>query len=133
MLQEVPTGRDQKGPRKFPDERFDDGLRVAALPLDTTIGSLVVELDESDAFRRIFAARRLGWFGPTAAQAVPALIESLKNNSLRQDGCVLQRLHSQRSKPSLLTPAPLRIRRFCTALLKISRDILFANLQVLYL
>jgi len=102
MLQKYRPGIDQRGLDHFADaalawglpfwdeqprlrERYVDGLRVAALPLDTTVASLVVELEGSDTFRRMFAAKRLGWFGPAAAQAVPALIEALKNEYVRRE------------------------------------------------
>jgi adenylate cyclase len=94
----------QKGLENFPDaytfpfswdyehastrERLYDGLRVAALPLDITVASLLVELDGSNFFGRQFATKRLGWFGPAAAQAVPALIEALRDKNLRKEAIV---------------------------------------------
>ena len=58
-------------------ERLYDGLRVASLPPDVTVSSLLSELQQDSPFRRQVAAKQLGWFGPAAAAAVPALIEAL--------------------------------------------------------
>jgi adenylate cyclase len=104
MLVKFRPGVDQRGLENFPDtytfpvqwdrehaslrERLYDGLRVAALPLDVTVASLLAELEGSNPFNRVFAARRLGWFGSAAAQAVPALIDALKDEYLRQEAIV---------------------------------------------
>jgi adenylate cyclase len=66
-------------------ERLFDGLRLAALPTAVTVQSLVDTLQSGNAFEQITAIKRLGWFGPTAEQAVPALIEALKNKTLEKD------------------------------------------------
>ena len=100
MLLKFRPGVDQKGLENLPDtlpprfnweyehasvqERLNDGLRVAALPLDVTVSSLEAELGAGNAISRLYAAKRLGWFGSAAAQAVPALVESLKVEYLRQ-------------------------------------------------
>jgi HEAT repeat protein len=51
-----------------------DGLRVAVLPLDTTVSSLLGELKASS---QLDVIQTLGWFGPSAAVAVPDLIKAL--------------------------------------------------------
>jgi TolB-like protein/Flp pilus assembly protein TadD len=58
-------------------ERLIDGLRVAVLPLDTTVSSLLGELKVDSRLDRAGVIRTLGWFGPSAAVAVPDLIEAL--------------------------------------------------------
>ncbi|MFO0990693.1 MAG: adenylate/guanylate cyclase domain-containing protein [Hyphomicrobiales bacterium] len=101
MLQKFRPGIDQKGLENFPDsytfpfhwdneyasvrERLYDGLRVAALPLTITVASLKMELNTGNPFARLIAAKRLGWFGPAAADAVPSLIEALKNENIRSE------------------------------------------------
>jgi TolB-like protein/tetratricopeptide (TPR) repeat protein len=66
-------------------ERLNDGVRVAALPLDVTVASLKAELGTGNPISKLYAAKRLGWFGPAAAQAVPALVEALKVENLRRE------------------------------------------------
>ena len=101
MLLRFRPGVDQKGLENLSDaytfpfnwdyeyarvrERLYDGLRVAALPLDVTVSSLEAELGAGNPFSQLFATKRLGWFGPAAAQAVPALIEALKVEYLRRE------------------------------------------------
>ena len=65
--------------------RLNDGVRIAALPLDVTVASLEAELETGNPFSQLYATRRLGWFGPAAAQAVPALVEALKVEHLRRE------------------------------------------------
>jgi len=101
MLLKFRPGVDQKGLENLPDtlpfsfkwdyehasvrERLYDGLRIAALPLDVTVTSLEAELGTGNPFSQQYAAKRLGWFGPAAVQAVPALVEALKVEHLRRD------------------------------------------------
>jgi TolB-like protein/class 3 adenylate cyclase/tetratricopeptide (TPR) repeat protein len=101
MLLKFRPGVDQKGLENLPDtlpprlnweyehasvqERLYDGLRVAALPLDVTVSSLEAELGAGNPISQLFATKRLGWFGPAAAQAVPALVEALKVEHLRRE------------------------------------------------
>jgi TolB-like protein/class 3 adenylate cyclase/Flp pilus assembly protein TadD len=103
MLLKFRPGADQKKLENLPDtlpsrfkfkwdhehasvqERLYDGLRVAALPLDVTVSSLEAELGAGNPISQLFATRRLGWFGPAAAQAVPALVEALKVEYLRRE------------------------------------------------
>ncbi|APG93492.1 adenylate/guanylate cyclase domain-containing protein [Sinorhizobium americanum] len=66
-------------------ERLLDGIRVAALPLDVTVSSLTAELKQDDAADRRIAAKRLGWFGPSAAEAVPALVMLLGEDGVREE------------------------------------------------
>jgi adenylate cyclase len=66
-------------------ERLYDGLRIASLPLDVTVSSLLAELKGKDPFGRQLIVQRLGWFGSTAAQAVPALIELLGDEVVRME------------------------------------------------
>ncbi|MGX5842430.1 adenylate/guanylate cyclase domain-containing protein [Mesorhizobium sp. ArgA1] len=101
MLLKFRPGVDQKGLENLPDtlhlsfkwdhehasvrERLNDGVRIAALPLDVTVPSLEAELGTGNPFSQQYAAKRLGWFGPAAAQAVPALVEALKVEYLRRE------------------------------------------------
>ncbi|TIW41176.1 MAG: hypothetical protein E5V71_11730, partial [Mesorhizobium sp.] len=94
ILLKFRPGLDQKGLENLPDtlhlsfkwdyehasvrERLNDGVRIAALPLDVTVTSLEAELETGNPFSQQYAAKRLGWFGPAALQAVPALVEALK-------------------------------------------------------
>jgi adenylate cyclase len=104
MLLKFRPGVGQKGLENLPDslhlsfkweyehesvrERLNDGVRVAALPLEVTVTSLEAALKSGDPFSQQYAARRLGWFGPAALQAVPALVEALKVEYLRRDAIV---------------------------------------------
>jgi TolB-like protein/class 3 adenylate cyclase/tetratricopeptide (TPR) repeat protein len=101
MLLKFRPGVDQRGLENLPDtlhlsfkwdhehasvpERLNDGVRVAALPLDVTVTSLEAELETGNPISQLYAAKRLGWFGPAAAQAVPALVEALKVEHLRRE------------------------------------------------
>ena len=101
MLLKFRPGVGQKGLENLPDtlhlsfkwdyehasvrERLNDGVRIAALPLDVTVTSLEAELETGNPFSQQYAAKRLGWFGPAAAQAVPALVEALKVEYLRRE------------------------------------------------
>jgi TolB-like protein/class 3 adenylate cyclase/Flp pilus assembly protein TadD len=60
-------------------ERLLDGLRLAALPLDVTVLTLTTELKLGNSLQKRVTAKRLGWFGPAAAEAVPALMDVLKD------------------------------------------------------
>ncbi|WP_354316770.1 tetratricopeptide repeat protein [Sinorhizobium fredii] len=66
-------------------ERLLDGVRAAALPLDMTVSSLTAELKLGDPASRRIAAKRLGWFGPAAAEAVPALVVLLEDVRVREE------------------------------------------------
>lgn len=66
-------------------ERLLDGVRLAALPLDVTVSSLTAELKRGDAASRRIAAKRLGWFGPSAAESVPALVMLLEDVEVREE------------------------------------------------
>jgi len=57
--------------------RFIDGLLIAGLPLDVTVESLAWSLRNENVTTRKRAALYLSRFGPSAAEAVPALIEAL--------------------------------------------------------
>jgi hypothetical protein len=101
MLLKFRPGLNQKGLENLPDtlhlsfkwdheharirERLNDGVRVAALPLDVTVASLEAELGTGNPFSQQYATKRLGWFGAAAAQAVPALVEALKVEYLRRE------------------------------------------------
>ncbi|MEK1853687.1 MAG: adenylate/guanylate cyclase domain-containing protein [Phyllobacterium sp.] len=66
-------------------ERLLDGVRAAALPLDVTVSSLTAELKRGDPISRQIAAKRLGWFGPSASEAVPALVMLLGDGGVREE------------------------------------------------
>ncbi|MBB6412444.1 adenylate/guanylate cyclase domain-containing protein [Mesorhizobium sangaii] len=101
MLLKFRPGLDQKGLENLPDtlplsfkwdyehtsvpERLNDGVRIAALPLVVTVTSLETELETGGPISQLYAVKRLGWFGPAALQAVPALIEALKVEYLRRE------------------------------------------------
>jgi tetratricopeptide (TPR) repeat protein len=59
------------------ETRLRDGLFIAGLPLDVTIDSSIEALQHEDTAVRKRAAKTLGWFGPMAVEAVPALINAL--------------------------------------------------------
>lgn len=59
------------------ETRLRDGLFIAGLPLNVTIDSSIEALQHEDADVRKRAAKTLGWFGPMAVEAVPALINAL--------------------------------------------------------
>lgn len=62
-------------------DKLDDGMIIAALPLDITVPELANALQRDGAFERARAARALGRFGPQAADAVPALMRALDDPS----------------------------------------------------
>ncbi|MEI3856250.1 MULTISPECIES: adenylate/guanylate cyclase domain-containing protein [unclassified Ensifer] len=66
-------------------ERLLDGVRAAALPPDVTVSSLTAELKRGDPASRQIAAKRLGWFGPAAAESVPALVMLLGDGVVREE------------------------------------------------
>jgi adenylate cyclase len=66
-------------------ERLLDGLHIAGLPLEITFSTLMTDMMSDDPFRRRIAAKRLGWFGPAAAPAVPALVAALQDEIVRQE------------------------------------------------
>jgi TolB-like protein/class 3 adenylate cyclase/Tfp pilus assembly protein PilF len=80
-----------KFPYKWSDAHQDvrvrlyDGLRLTSLPLEVTVPTLVAQLETGGPFERIAAAKKLGWFGPAASEAVPALIAALNIEYLRQE------------------------------------------------
>jgi TolB-like protein/thioredoxin-like negative regulator of GroEL len=63
-------------------KRLGDGLKLAALPLQTTVRSLIDDLSAQNASDRAAAAATLGLFGPQAVEAVPALITALADGKL---------------------------------------------------
>ena len=58
-------------------DRLIDGLYIAGLPLEATVLSLADTLQHGDLSERRLAVQALGRFGSAAADAVPALIETL--------------------------------------------------------
>lgn len=64
-------------------ERLLDG--AAALSLHVTVSSLTADLKRGDPGSRRIAAKRLGWFGTSAAEAVPALIVLLGDVGVREE------------------------------------------------
>ena len=60
---------------------LDDGLWVAALPLDITVASLAATLQKIEGADRIALVREIGQFGPAAGEAVPALINALADQN----------------------------------------------------
>jgi len=82
-------------------ERLLDGVRAAALPLDVTVSSLAAELKRDDPAGRWIAAKRLGWFGPSAAEAVPALVMLLEDGSVREEAVRSLRKIGPGAKPAI--------------------------------
>ena len=76
--------------QRFLRNRLLDGLRLAALPLDATAPSLIASLEGKPPLEQIKAIRQVGWFGPSAAAVVPALIELLGNEqkALRKEAAI---------------------------------------------
>ena len=62
-------------------KRLIDGLRLAALPPETTVASLRADLSRGDAIDQRRAARSLSLFGRDAAPAVPELTAALASPS----------------------------------------------------
>jgi tetratricopeptide (TPR) repeat protein len=60
-----------------------DGLTIATLPIDITVASLIVEMEQENYLRRLEAIRTLGKFGPQAAEAVPELVDLLNDEAVR--------------------------------------------------
>ena len=52
--------------------------------MDVNVPILIGELKGDDPFARQLAMKRLGWFGAAAADAVPALVQALDDDALRQ-------------------------------------------------
>jgi len=71
-------------------DRLLDGLHIAALPSETTALSLADTLRHGDLAERRFAVKALGRFGSSAADAVPALIETLDDEItwMRNDAAI---------------------------------------------
>ena len=63
------------------ETRLNDGLKIAGLPSDVTVESLVDALEHGNVRERDRAALTLGWFGPNAAEAVPTLIDALTDEN----------------------------------------------------
>ena len=63
--------------------RLTDGLRLAAVPEAQTALSLEDAAKAGEIADRVLAIRKLGWFGPSAATAVPILIGALSDDNRR--------------------------------------------------
>ncbi len=85
IAREKSTGRRSDGPE--PDHIASSGSNMGSdrrLPLDVTVESLMVTLDQADEFsERASAARTLGLFGPAAKAAVPILQKLLDDPDLK--------------------------------------------------
>ncbi len=82
-------------------EHLLDGVRAAALPLDVTVSSLTVDLKRGNPASRQIAAKRLGWFGRAAAEAVPALVMLLEDGSVREEAVQSLRKIGPGAKPAI--------------------------------
>jgi tetratricopeptide (TPR) repeat protein len=70
---------------------LDDGLQVAAMPLQTTLASWIDTAGaRGNFFHRLRAIKSIGYFGPLAAEAVPILIKALseENQKMRIEAVV---------------------------------------------
>jgi TolB-like protein/class 3 adenylate cyclase len=77
---------------RFVEDRLQDGLNLAVLPLDVTVDTLVEQLQGGDTSERKISAEKLGLFGQLAANAVPVLIEALDDPDHQVLGAVLDSL-----------------------------------------
>ena len=71
---------------------MQEGLKLAVLPLDVTVGTLVEQLQSGDTSERQISAEKLGLFGPLAENAVPTLIAALDDQDYQVRGAVLNTL-----------------------------------------
>lgn len=71
-------------------DQMIDGIYVASIPAETSVLDIASALQSKDSADRLKAARLLGWLGPNAADAVPALIDALQdeNRSVRKAAVV---------------------------------------------
>lgn len=58
--------------------RLRDGLNLAALPIDTTVASLIDAAGAASGRRRAELIRQIGWFGASASPAVPLLMAAME-------------------------------------------------------
>jgi thioredoxin-like negative regulator of GroEL len=86
-------------------DRLDNGMIIAALPLDITVPKLADALQQGGAFKRARAARTLARFGPQAADAVPALVRALDDPSPVVRGAVITALGKIGPKAKAAIPA----------------------------
>jgi tetratricopeptide (TPR) repeat protein len=66
-------------------------VEIAAMPPDVTVETLAMILRNGDAvYKRITAARKLGYFGLVGKDTVPALVEALEdeNRSVRKEAII---------------------------------------------
>jgi hypothetical protein len=56
-----------------------DGLSIASVPLNITVDSLLLEMQQQDESVRLEALRKIGIFGPWAVDAVPVLMDLLND------------------------------------------------------
>ena len=77
---------------RFVGHRLQEGLKLAVLPLDVTVGTLVEQLQSGDTSERQISAEKLGLFGPLAENAVPTLIAALDDQDYQVRGAVLNTL-----------------------------------------
>ena len=80
--------------------RLLDGLRLAALPLDISVSSILSDLSEGNPDSQADAVRVLGWFGAQAHPAVQNLIELLgsKHKTVRKEAIITLGKIGQRAK-----------------------------------
>ena len=86
-------------------DRLDDGMIIAALPLDITIPELAGALGQGGAFERARTARTLARFGPQAADAVSALVRALGDPSPVVRGAAITALGKIGPKAKAAIPA----------------------------
>ncbi len=72
------------------NERLLDGLNMAALPPEITVQSLRLDLKQQDPSEQVESIRKLGWFGPSAASAVPDLVVALgsSQNKVKREAAI---------------------------------------------
>lgn len=90
--------------------RLDDGMIIAAMPLDITVPKLADALRQGGPFERARTARTLARFGPQAADAVPALVRALDDTSPVVRGAAITALEKIGPKAKAAIPALKGIR-----------------------
>ena len=72
------------------NHQLQEGLRLAALPPEVSAVSLADTLANGTARQPFRTARQIGWFGASAAPAVPALIKALSSSDglLRKEAVI---------------------------------------------
>ncbi len=63
------------------NQKLNEGLALAALPIDATVEKLAADLSDGQGSEPYKTARYLGWYGAAAEAAVPALIGAVQSGN----------------------------------------------------